>query len=235
MLFRSRRTFTTNGVASGQLFAAMDVRFPGLPSPTGTFFFHFKDPADSGVASAFTGRIHVSTAGAWPGALRVGVAWGTGTPVFVARDIATNTQCRLVLRLDFATTNAVLWVNPASEADMQGSALATDARGVGQGLSQVAFRQATGLGEVEVDALRVGTRFEDVADAVPPLAGIERNAEGCRVWMPTSAWQGGWRVEAAGALRGPWTPGPEMTVEGSRAWALVPENKPLLWFRLVRR
>lgn len=230
-----RRTFTTQGIASGVLFAAMDVRFRALPSPTGSYFFHFKDPADSGAASVFTGRIHASTAGAGPGALRLGISWGTGAPVYVGRDLPIQTTARLVLRLDFAATNAVLWMNPGPELSMESAATATDGRGVGQGLSQVAFRQATGLGEVEVDGLRVGTLPGDVMGEPTPGVGLERGKEGLRVWMPSWAWEGGWRLEVAGALGGPWTQGPEMWVEGERAAMWVPEGQPALWFRLMRR
>jgi len=230
-----RRSFATPGISTGFLYAALEVRFRALPSPSGAYFFHFKDPADSGAASVFTGRIHASTAGAAPGALRLGVSWGTGAPVFVPRDVPTNTWAQLVLRLDFAATNAVLWIDPTHEGDLQRAAVATDGRAVGQGLSQVAFRQATGLGEVEVDSLRVGTAFEQVIAPVTPRVGMERDASGMRVWMPSWAWMEGWRLEAAGALRGPWTQGPEMEIEGDRAWLEVPEGQPSLWFRLMRR
>ncbi|MFM8418912.1 MAG: hypothetical protein ACKOEQ_02160 [Verrucomicrobiota bacterium] len=230
-----RNAFVTRGVTNGTLFAGLDVRFRALPSPTGAFFFHFKDPVDSGAASVFTGRIHATTAGAGAGSLRVGIAWGTGTPVWAARDIRTNEAARLVLMLDLGATNAVLWVNPGTEADVEGRALANDGRGIGQGLSQVAFRQATGLGEVEVDRLRVGTRFEDVVDGGVPRVGVVREGYGVRAWMPATAWEAGWRMEVAGGLRGPWSQGPEMTVEGDRASVWIPNGPSMVWLRLARR
>ena len=230
-----RSVFATRGITNGTLFAGLDVRFRALPSPTGSFFFHFKDPVDSGAASVFTGRIHATTAGAAAGALRVGIAWGTGTPSWVARDIRTNEAVRLVLRLDLGATNAVLWVNPGTEADLEGRALANDGRGIGQGLSQVALRQATGLGEVEVDRLRVGTRFEDVTDEGVPRVGVVGEGQGVRAWMPKAAWEAGWRLEVAGGLRGPWSQGPEMTVEGDRASVWIPNGPSMLWLRLARR
>jgi hypothetical protein len=153
----------------------------------------------------------------------------------VARDIRTNEAVQLVLRLDLAATNAVLWVNPVSEAAAEGWAQAIDARGIGQGLSQVAFRQATGLGEVEVDRLRVGTRFEDVVDGGVPRVDLRREAQGVRAWMPAAAWEAGWRLEVAGGLRGPWSQGPEMTVDGDRASVWIPNGPAMLWLRLARR
>jgi hypothetical protein len=230
-----RNAFAMRGITNGTLFAGLDVRFRALPSPTGAFFFHFKDPVDSGAASVFTGRIHATTAGAGAGALQVGIAWGTGTPAWVARDIRTNEAVQLVLRLDLAATNAVLWVNPVSEAAAEGWAQAIDARGIGQGLSQVAFRQATGLGEVEVERLRVGTRFEDVVDGGVPRVDLLREAQGVRAWMPAAAWEAGWRLEVAGGLRGPWSQGPEMTVDGDRASVWIPNGPAMLWLRLARR
>lgn len=230
-----RRAFTSNGISAGVLYAALEVRFRALPSPTGAYFFHFKDPADSGAASVFTGRIHASTAGAGAGALRLGASWGTGAPVWVPGDVPTNTWAKLVLRLDFKATEAALWIDPADEGDLRRAAIASDARGVGQGLSQAAFRQATGLGELEVDSLRVGTGFGDVVGRATPRVAIERDASGTRVGMPSWAWREGWRLEVAGTLRGPWTQGPEMWDEGDRAWMSVPEGQPSLWFRLVRR
>lgn len=229
-----RLAFTTRGITNGALYAGLDVRFRALPSPTGTFFFHFKDPVDSGAASVFTGRIHATTAGAAAGFLRVGVSWGTGTPEWVGRDLRTNEAARLVLRLDLAATNAVLWVNPGQESDAEARAQANDGRGIGQGLSQVAFRQATGLGEVEVDRLRVGTRFGAVAGTAAPAAGIEREGYGVRVWMPSAAWAEGWRLEVGGGWRGPWSRGPEMAMEGDRASVWIPNGPASVWFRLAR-
>jgi len=230
-----RRTVASGGVTNGMLFAGLDLRFRGLPSPTGTYFFHFKDTVDSGSASVFTGRIHATTAGAAAGALRVGVSWGTGAPVMVARDIATNEWVHLVLRLDLGATNAVLWVNPATEKDVANRAMAGDGRGIGQGLSQAAFRQATGLGEVEVDRLRVGARFEDVGPTGMPQLAVGLEGQGVRVRMPSQAWLAGWRLEVAGTLRGPWTQGPELTAENGEATVWIPSGPQSLWFRLVRR
>ena len=229
------RAWTSAGVTNGMLYAGLDVRFVALPSPTGTYFFHFKDVVDSGASSAFTGRIHVTTSGAGPGGLRVGVSWGTGMPVFIARDVPTNKPIRLVLRLDLGATNAVLWMDPASEADEEGRATAMDGRGTGQGLSQVALRQATGLGQVWVDGLRVGTRFGEVAGPAVPRVEVDRDGEGVRVRMPASAWQEGWRLEVAGTLRGPWSQGPELLVRDGWASVWVPGGPSALWFRLVRR
>lgn len=230
-----RREFASRGVTNGMLYAGLDVRFRSLPSPTGAYFFHFKDVVDSGASSVFTGRIHVTTSGAGSGALRLGVSWGTGSPVFLARDVRTNVSVRLVLRLDLGATNAVLWIDPEAETDAEGWVMARDGRGVGQGLSQVALRQATGLGEVEVDGLRVGTRFGEVAGAAVPRVGVDREGEGVRVRMPAAAWLGGWRLEVAGTLRGPWSQGPELWVEGDWASVWVPSGPAALWFRLVRR
>lgn len=162
----ANRSFTGTGLTSGTLFASFDVTLTALPSTSGGYFFHFKDTVDSGANTAFIGRVFAQTANAATDKFRVAVSFGAGTavPVQVEKDLDLNTAYRLVIRLNFASTNATLWVNPATESATSDRAVSTDTRGVGLGMSQVAFRQASGIGTLKVDNLLVGTRFADVAE-----------------------------------------------------------------------
>ncbi len=162
------RSFTGTGISTGLAFASFDLVLTGLPNSAGGYFFHFKDTFNDGPNTAFIGRVFARTTGAEAGKYRLAVSFGSGTAVALEKDLDRSTSYRIVVRLDFAATNATVWVNPATETTASDRAVSTDTRGVGLGMSQVAFRQATGIGDIRVDNLRVGTRFADVAEGGDP-------------------------------------------------------------------
>jgi len=158
------RTFSPTGIKSGQLFASFDLTLTGLPSSGGGYFFHFKDTG-TGAASTFLGRVFARTSGAAADKFRLGISLASTTTIIpIEKDLDLNAAYKVVLRLDFGATNATLWINPATETQTSDRAVSTDTAGFGVGISQVGLRQATGIGNIRLDNLLVGTRFADVAE-----------------------------------------------------------------------
>ena len=162
------RSFTGTGISTGTVFSSFDLVLTALPNVAGSYFFHFKDTINDGTNTAFIGRVFARTTGAAVGSYRLAVSFGSGTLVALEKDLDLNASYRIVVRLDFTATNATVWVNPATESATSDRAVSTDTRGVGLGMSQVAFRQTTGIGDIRVDNLKVGTRFADVAEGGDP-------------------------------------------------------------------
>lgn len=158
------RTFSPTGISTGQLFTSFDLTLTGLPSSSGGYFFHFKDTG-TGAASTFLGRVFARTTGAAADKYRLGISFTSTTTIIpIEKDLDLNTAYKVVLRLDFASTNATLWINPATETTTSDRAVSTDTAGFGVGISQIGLRQATGIGDIRIDNLLVGTRFADVAE-----------------------------------------------------------------------
>jgi hypothetical protein len=138
------------------LYARLQVSFTTLPGAAGAYFAHFK----GGTATAFRGRLFATTAGAAAGGLRLGVASGDSSPSAVLEtDLTLETPYTVILRYQLDTGVTTLWVNPAAESDPNASS--TDPASP-LAIASFAFRQAAGIGAVNVDALRVGTSFADV-------------------------------------------------------------------------
>lgn len=148
-------------VSSGVLWYGFDVTYSALPSST-TYFAHFRD-SESGAATDFRARLS-------------GVASGSGiqfrisnnsSSIFVSGGpvVPVNTTARIVASYDFTTGNSQFWVNPTAITDAA-AATATDAANVVP-LELMAFRQASGIGDMRVDNLLVGTSFGDVISVIP--------------------------------------------------------------------
>lgn len=162
------RSFTSTGISTGTLFGSFDLVLTALPSSGGGYFIHFKDTG-TGAASTFLGRVFARTTGAEAGKYRLGISLASTSVITpLEKNLDLNTSYRIVLRLDFATTNATLWINPTTETSTSDRAISTDLAGFGVGISQVGLRQATGIGDIRVDNLKVGTRFADVAEGGDP-------------------------------------------------------------------
>jgi len=160
------RTFSATGINTGKLYASCDLVLTALPSSAGGYFFHFKDTG-TGANSTFLGRVFARTTGAAEGKYRLGISFvstSAANIIPIEKDLDLNTSYKVVLKLDFASTNATLWINPATETTTSDRAVSIDTAGFGVGISQIAFRQATGIGDIRIDNLLVGTRFEDVTE-----------------------------------------------------------------------
>jgi hypothetical protein len=231
------RSFAEPGLTVGTVYAALDVFTTRLPSASGSYFFHFKD-SNPGPTSLFLGRLSASSAGASPGHFRIGIAWGSGPAVSLERDLPTNTLHRIVLRLDFNLTNATVWLNPQTESSTFNRIISSDLRNPGSGMSHVAFRQATGIGDHRIHRLIVGSRFSDVVPDPPstePMLTVSLAPDGTpRLSFPWSAVASGYSLEISDRPGSGWLPGPMPITEGDLAVIAIEPAGESLFYRLTR-
>lgn len=104
---------------------------------------------------------------------------GTATPTYAATDYPVGTPLFVVVKYDFATNTASLFVNPALDG-AEPAATVTNATGTTLAPAQIAsvvLRQAgtaaTGTGNVEYDNIRVGGTYSYVTTSV---LGVKQNA-----------------------------------------------------------
>ena len=153
---------------TGSLYMSCVVNFLSMPSGNGSFFWHLKD-----TVSTFKARVYATTNGVTPGFYRLGIANGTGAPVFIASDLELTRSYRLVVRYSAASpTQSTLWLNPKLESDTDQRVVATDNATVAN-IASVALRQSLssgdGMGTLLMDDLIVATTFNDVAgENTPP-------------------------------------------------------------------
>jgi len=157
-----------------KIYSSFTISSSSLPingDSDGSYFAHIKSSA----ANEFYGRIGANTNGAAPGTFRFAIAnesWNVANTVEFPQDLSLNTTYTVVSRLDLATDQTTLWVNPVSEASL--SVTATDALTYSAGaINAFALRQGTSgtgaPGDFAIDNLRVGTSF---ADVVPEPSGL---------------------------------------------------------------
>ena len=157
--------YTTN--SGTMLYASFKVMFTSLPSTNGAYFAHFKDSA-----SGFRCRVWASLTNATPPRFRLGVGNSSnGNPSTgqYPQDLNTGTVYQVVIRLDVATANSTIWLNPAAETDP--SVTSVDAATGTAGpvdITSIALRQDNGGGTCLIDDLKVGTAFLDVIGANTP-------------------------------------------------------------------
>jgi hypothetical protein len=162
---------------TSKLYASFTVNFSALPvtgDSDGSYFAHLKSSA----ANEFYARIGANTNGAAANMFRLAVAnesWNVANTVEFPLDLSLNTTYTVVARLDLATDQTTLWVNPVTEAST--SVTATDAISYAVGtINAYALRQGTSgtgaPGILAVDSLLVGTAFADVVSAVPEPSAV---------------------------------------------------------------
>lgn len=132
----------------------------------GNYFLMFGGTAGTSV-TAFQGRIYIK-AGSTAGTFNLGVlnnSGGTATPTFSTTDYAAATTYFVVVKFDFASNTASLWVNPAI-GGTEGAATVTNATGTTAAPTQiasVAIRQAgsasAGTGNIDIDEVRLGSTW----------------------------------------------------------------------------
>jgi PEP-CTERM motif-containing protein len=149
-------------VASGAvLYSSFTVSFSALPSGGGAYFAHFRD-----TGTGFRARVFTSTTNAALGSFRFGIGNSSSATVTsgqIATDLNLNTTYTVVTRYDVASGLSTIWLNPTAETDP--SVTASDTPGTID-ISSYAFRQSlatgSGMGNLTVDDLRVGTTFAEV-------------------------------------------------------------------------
>lgn len=176
--FNGAVTFDPATDNTSSIYYAVDVNFSALPTvaTAGSYFAHLK----STTANEFYARLGANVEGAGAGQFRVAIVnetWNSVNSVEFPQDLDLDVTYRLVVRLNLATDQTTLWVNPASESST--SVTATDVISYAGTIAQVALRQGTsntsgtgtasgGPGDLAVDNLIVGTSFNQVSPVPEP-------------------------------------------------------------------
>lgn len=143
--------------SGGSLYARFSVRFDSLPSGSGEYFAHFRN-----TGTQFRARVFASTLNAAAGTFRLGIGNSSGADAAsgqIETDLSLGVSYTVVTRYDLASGLSTVWLNPLAESDP--GVTATDAPAP-VAISTFAFRQANGIGALQVDSLLVGTSFAEV-------------------------------------------------------------------------
>ncbi|WP_294824294.1 T9SS type A sorting domain-containing protein [uncultured Flavobacterium sp.] len=153
---------------------------------TGDYFLGLTVTTGNGVdpnpeVTSFYGRLYVKK-GTADNTVNIGVlntSGGTATPSYVATDFAVNTTLFVVVKYDFASNTATLWVNPTpGGSEVAGTANATGSTAAATTLGGIFIRQGgnatAGTGNVEIDEMRVGETYASVTPAT--TAGVKESA-----------------------------------------------------------
>lgn len=161
---------------STKLYSAFTVNFSALPvngDSDGSYFAHLKSSA----ANEFYARIGANTDGAAAGTFRLAIVnetWNVANSVEFPQDLNLNTTYLVVSRLDLATDQSTLWVDPVDESSTSVTATDTITYGTPGAINAYALRQGvsgTGApGILAVDSLRVGTSFADATGVPEPTS-----------------------------------------------------------------
>lgn len=168
--------YMSNGILPA-VYAKFTMRFTQTPLVAGTYFAHF---TGENISTDYRARIHASTTNvatlgnAADGNFFLGIANNSGNiglSVPFPTELTTNVTYTVVTRLELATGLSTLWINPDDEGST--SVTATLSPGL-TNPKYFGFRQATGEGTMRIDALRVGTKFSDVAgtNTAPIISAI---------------------------------------------------------------
>lgn len=167
--------------SSGTLFYSALITMTEVPllSQYGGYVMHLSD-TEGGIDTDFFARLYVNrvdTSDQFVFGVRNRslLTSPSDYPTVFASDqpIDLNTQVAVVVRLDLETKQSTLWVNPENS----GSPSVTDTfevsfSGLDQTLSRLSMRQASGIGTMLVDEVRVGTTFDDVLLVAVPEPGV---------------------------------------------------------------
>jgi hypothetical protein len=137
--------------SSGILYYGLNIKLTAQPSATAAYFAHLL----SGTSS-FRDRLYSQASGS---GYVLGINNGnTTTPTLWATELNLDTTYRVVVEANFDTDTTTLWINPI---DMLSPNVSVSVAST-VNPSAFAFRQATGIGNVVIDELQVGTTFADV-------------------------------------------------------------------------
>jgi hypothetical protein len=162
------RALPSSPYTNGFLYASFVLQCTDLPSAGGSYFLHFMDTNTAGLGSVFRGKVFASTAEAARGSFRLGVANGSGAATNIPLDLAVDVEYTVVLRYNPASAASTLWIGPNSEDSIFNRADGSDAAAAAP-VEFVALRQASGIGVLRLDNLRIGTGFSEVYQPAPSV------------------------------------------------------------------
>lgn len=210
-------------------YAGFVVNFSELPAGTGTYFAHFKDDAIS-----YRARVFATTNNAANGSYKLGITSSDSDVTHATLhpdDLNLNSDYLVVIRLNAATGESRLWINPSSETT--GFVDSADVPSP-TGVQAFVFRQSgpsNGMGILEVDDLKVGTAFSDVVGDLPVSIDYAINNNTLRLSWPSGQ---GYVLEACDVLPADnWSTVPS-TTEGADEVSNIDTSTGAGFFRLVK-
>jgi hypothetical protein len=209
------------------LFAGFRLRCTTLPSGGGGFFAHYRDDH-----TTYRGRVHIASSDTTPGRFRLGIASASGTPAYASPHLAPGEWIAVVTRYNVATGESALWLNATSEQDA--ATFASDDPSPAT-VGNWSFRQADGIGGLEVDDLRIAGSWAAAAGTVmPPRLDLARS--GSKLVLSWVSTPGVGLQEAIALGTGSWADVEATPVEsaGRSSVEFVPGQRAA-FFRLVRR
>ena len=154
--------FPSNAVI---FYTKFSVNFSFLPSSAGNYFLHFSSSTNDTLN--FRCRVFAQTNGAADGSFRLALSINSAAAsAQFPLDLELNTTYTVVTRYNSATSESTLWINPASESDT--SVSATDLLNTSS-VGAISLRETTGIGNLAIGSLRVGTKFTDVITPSAPI------------------------------------------------------------------
>jgi hypothetical protein len=146
-------------------YTGFTVNFAVLPSGLGNYFIHFKSSNLDNLN--FRCRVFARTNGAAVnGNFRMGISINSSSPSAIfPQDLVLGTTYAVVTRYNSATSESTLWVNPTTESSTSVDAidsLSTSETGA------VGLREDTGIGNLTLGQLTIGTKFSDVLPNIAP-------------------------------------------------------------------
>jgi hypothetical protein len=200
------------------LYARFKLTVLSLPKLAPGYFAHFGD------GSTLRGRVYASISNSAAGSFRLLVANGTGAPVEMPTDLATNTSYTVVTRYNLDTATSTLWLNPAAETDP--GVTGTDSQ-TAAAIANYGFRQDTDLGGAYlVDDLAVGLTFASVvASGSPSRIPLLVSRSGANIVLQ-------WSNPAFVLQSAPQAGGQYTNVPGASSPFTTAPNGPARFFRL---
>jgi hypothetical protein len=215
--------FGSNGVV---FYTSFPATFSLLPSTAGDYLFHL---ADSGTDTTnFRDKLFAARpSGTAAGSFRLGVAnQANGSPAYFPQDLSTGTTYTVVMRYNSGSGESVLWVNPRAEGSV--NAAAHDTSGTST-IGGVGLRQpGSGIGDLSIGHLKVGTSFTDVATVVPAPTreALHAQLDGSNLILT-------WTKPAFLLAASASAPGPYVTIPGSSSPYTNALTSTAQFFRLV--
>jgi hypothetical protein len=148
--------------SSGGLYCSFLLKVTGDPTTSGGYFLHFMSSGGGHGATVWIKKVGTNT---FDLGVRVRPSTSDG-PQWANRSLSFNTTYLIVVKYEFVSgTNndvAKLWINP----NLSGPEPTPDAEQINttndlSDIDRVALRQASGIGILEIDEIRVGTSWGD--------------------------------------------------------------------------
>lgn len=181
------RQVPTIGNTGSAYYSAL-IKFPNASgqatnTSVGNYFMHLSDTnGTTGVTTGFVGRLSVR-AGSVANTIQLGIlnnggAGSTAAGIFGATpvDYPINTTLLVVVKYNYSTNTASLWVNP-TVSTTEPTALVVNSQGASTAPTKsksICIRQAgnttAGTGNIEIDEIRVTNNWNDVLGIIPAPA-----------------------------------------------------------------